>query len=212
MKLLRVLQEGTIEPLGADESVRVNVRVLASTHRDLKKCVSEGTFREDLYYRLNVLDVALPPLRERRDDLPRLVEYFLRKFASSETALPSIAPRAWDAIVAHAFPGNVRELAHAIEHACILSANGKIDLADLPVDVVGADLCLPESVEKAFQSLHVTSLAFERDYLLRALRLAEGKRVRAAELLGISRHNLWEKLTVHGLSAWSTTDVEDSPQ
>lgn len=208
VKLLRVLQEGTIEPLGADESVRVDVRVLASTHRDLKKCVSEGTFREDLYYRLNVLDVWLPPLRERRDDLPRLVEYFLRKFTPGDGPVPPIAPRAWGAIVEHSFPGNVRELAHAIEHACILSAGAEIDLEDLPADVVGAIAVEAERTDTSFRSLHDTSFEFEREYLLRALRLADGKRMRAAALLGISRRNLWEKLAAHGLSDWDpTTDA-----
>jgi DNA-binding NtrC family response regulator len=199
-KLLRVLQEGIIEPLGTNTPVRVNVRVLSATHRDLKKCIAEGTFREDLYYRLNVLDVRVPPLRERRGDLPLLVEHFLRHFSRDPDNPPNLSPRAWAALSNYGFPGNVRELEHAVQHAVVLSRGAEIDLEHLPRDIVGQDppmgaVAHEEGTE--IQPLASALRAFEREYLMRALRLAEGKKMRAARMLGISRKNLWEKLKGH---------------
>src|SRR4051812_44257903 len=120
-KLLRVLQEGTIEPLGTNESQRVDVRVISATHRDLKERIVGGAFREDLYYRINVLNVDLPPLRERKGDLPLLVQYFLKKFGRPGKPPPRLSPPAWAALAAFPFPGNVRQLGHAIEHAVVLA-------------------------------------------------------------------------------------------
>src|SRR5580765_4185573 len=120
-KLLRVLQEGIIEPLGTNESVRVDVRVISATNRNLKERVDEELFREYLYYRLNVLNVDIPPLRERKGDLPLLVQYFLKKFTRPGKAAPRLSPAAWTALAEFAFPGNVRQLGHAIEHAVVLA-------------------------------------------------------------------------------------------
>src|SRR4051812_15279636 len=120
-KLLRVLQEGTIEPLGTNETLRVDVRVISATHRDLKERIASGLFREDLYYRINVLNVDLPPLRERKGDLPLLVQYFLKKFGRPGKPPPRLSPPAWAALAAFPFPGNVRQLGHAIEHAVVLA-------------------------------------------------------------------------------------------
>jgi hypothetical protein len=136
-KLLRVLQEGTIEPLGTNESVRVDVRVISATHRDLKERIATGLFREDLYYRINVLNIDIPPLRDRKGDLPLLVQYFLKEFARPGKATPTLSPAAWSALSAFPFPGNVRQLSHAIEHAVVLSVEGEIDLRHLPRDIVG---------------------------------------------------------------------------
>src|SRR5690349_21483113 len=134
-KLLRVLQEGTIEPLGTNESVRVDVRVISATHRNLKERISEGLFREDLYYRLNVLNIDIPPLRDRKGDLPLLVQYFLRKFSRAGKPTPVLQPGAWSALSEFAFPGNVRQLGHAIEHAVVLAGDGPIDVHHLPKDI-----------------------------------------------------------------------------
>src|ERR1043165_4584115 len=112
-KLLRVLQEGVIEPLGTNESVRVDVRVISATNRNLKDRVNEGLFREDLYYRLNVLNIDIPPLRERKGDLPLLVQYFLKKLGKAGNASPRLSQAAWTALSQFAFPGNVRQLEHA---------------------------------------------------------------------------------------------------
>jgi two-component system response regulator AtoC len=198
-KLLRVLQEGTIEPLGTNETVRVDVRVVSATHRDLKERIAAGLFREDLYYRLNVLDVDLPPLRERKGDLPLLVQYFLKKFTKPGRAIPTLTPPAWRALSQFPFPGNVRELSHAIEHAAVLAEGADIDLRHLPRDIVRATETT-EELTAVPRPLGTALKEFEREYLQRALAQADGKRTVAAEILGISRKNLWEKLRMHGFS------------
>ena len=200
-KLLRVLQDGTIEPLGTNTPLKVDVRIISATHRNLKERISEALFREDLYYRLNVLDIRVPPLRERRSDLPVLVEHFLRKFLGDEADLPSISPRAWAALSEYDFPGNVRELEHAIQHALVLSRGETIDIQHLPEDVAGQHLPSDQAPEPGgLRPLATAVKEFEREYLQRALGIAEGKKTRAAELLGISRKNLWEKMRALNLS------------
>lgn len=204
-KLLRVLQEGTFEPVGADAPVRVDVRVVSATHRNLLERIKEGAFREDLYYRINVIEIPLPPLRERPGDLPLLIRHFLEKSRphDSEAELPKITPRAWTALAQHAFPGNVRELGHAVEHARILAGGGEIDLHHLPLpvarNVMSDDVAVAASGTSSeapgtVRPLMVAIREFELQYLQRAVDLADGKRVRAAEWLGISRKTLWEKL------------------
>jgi DNA-binding NtrC family response regulator len=198
-KLLRVLQEGVIEPLGTNESVRVDVRVISATNRNLKDRVVEGLFREDLYYRVNVLNVDIPPLRERKGDLPLLVQYFLKKLGRPGTAAPRLSQAAWTALAQFAFPGNVRQLEHAIQHAVVLAGDSNIDVQHLPRDIAhSGDVALTGSPLP--RPLGAALKEFEREYLLRALAEAEGKRTLAAEILGISRKNLWEKLRMHGFS------------
>jgi DNA-binding NtrC family response regulator len=207
-KLLRVLQEGTIEPLGTNAAVKVDVRLISATHQNLKQRIAEKLFREDLYYRLNVLDLAIPPLRDRRSDLPLLVEHFLRARSSQGTVEQSISPRAWGALSEYAFPGNVRELQHAIERASVLAKGQEIDLEHLPDDIAGhratADAAIPKA--DSGRPLSVAMKEFEREYLVRTLSLAEGKKSKAAEMLGITRKNLWEKLRAHGVTE---SDFED---
>ena len=200
-KLLRVLQEGTIEPLGTNQSVRVDVRILSATHRNLKERIAQGSFREDLFYRLNVLSVAIPPLRERKGDIPILVEHFLRKFAPGGK-VSTLTPRTWAAFSEYSFPGNVRELEHAIQHAVILARGAEIDLEHLPGDLSGA-VTNPEGESRApgLRPLTEATREFEREYLVRALRLTGGKKAEAAASLGISRKNLWEKMRAHGIVA-----------
>ena len=199
-KLLRVLQEGVIEPLGTNNQVEVDVRVVSATHRNLKERIRDGLFREDLYYRLNVLDVAIPPLRDRRSDLPLLVEHFLTRLVKADRDPPSIAPRAWAAISEYPFPGNVRELEHAIQRAVVLSRGKEIDLDHLPEDIRGPMEATSDRSDAEHAPLRPLSTAikeFEHQYLMRALSAAHGKKAKAAELLGISRKNLWEKLRSH---------------
>jgi two-component system response regulator AtoC len=196
-KLLRVLQEGTIEPLGTNESLRVDVRVVSATHRDLKERIADGRFREDLYYRLNVLDVDIPPLRDRRGDLPLLVQYFLKRFTRKGRDLPSVSQAAWSALSQFTFPGNVRELGHAIEHAAVLADGADIDVRHLPRDIARAGE-VESGTTATPRPLGTALKEFEREYLQRALAQADGKRTVAAEILGISRKNLWEKLRMHG--------------
>jgi DNA-binding NtrC family response regulator len=211
-KLLRVLQEGTFEPLGSDTSVRVDVRIVSATHRDLKARVAQGAFREDLYYRLNGINLHVPSLRDRSSDLPLLVNHFLALFAHPSTAgrpAPDVAVDAWRALSMYPFPGNVRELGHAIQHAVLLSRGGTIELSHLPPDIrtVAAAASAPDTAEpKAMRPLEAVLKQAEREHILRALAMAHGKRVRAAELLGISRKNLWEKLSAQGIS---DSDIEE---
>lgn len=205
-KLLRVLQEGVIEPLGTNKPVEVDVRIVSATHRNLKQRIKDGLFREDLYYRLNVLDVAIPALRERRGDLPLLVEYFLARMVRPGKEPPSISPRAWAALSDYGFPGNVRELEHAVQRAVVLSRGREIDLEHLPEDIVGAVKPAPSSGHESgpgptgLRPLAVAIKEFEHQYLLRALQAVDGRKAKAAELLGISRKNLWEKLRAHEIS------------
>ena len=206
-KLLRVLQEGMFEPLGSDVPVRVDVRIVSATHRDLKARIAQGAFREDLYYRLNGINLQVPPLRDRSSDLPLLVNHFLARFSrlpTSDSPLPELTLDAWRALTVYPFPGNVRELGHAIQHAVVLSRGGRVELEHLPPDI--------RTVATTPTTGDVRPLAAvlkqaEREHLLRALAVAQGKRTRAAELLGISRKNLWEKLNAHGLS---DSDIDES--
>lgn len=198
-KLLRALQEGTIEPLGTNASLRVDVRVISATHCNLKELIHSGRFREDLYYRLKVLDLFIPPLRARPGDVPLLVHHFVRRFTPPGDQQPAISPRAWARLLEYGYPGNIRELANAVEHAVVLARGGEIDLAHLPEEL-GQEATASPQEATAFRSLELAGAEFEREYLLRALRAARGNRTRAAALLGISRKNLWEKLRLHRLS------------
>jgi DNA-binding NtrC family response regulator len=211
-KLLRVLQEGAFEPIGTNTAVKVDVRVVSATHRNLRKRIAEGLFREDLFYRINVLDVTLPPLREREGDITLLIQYFLEAFASTTASgqrrLPQISSEACTALTKYSYPGNVRELAHAIEHAVVLAGPAEIGLDHLPAAIVqaGAATTAPQDpvaasvadlmpvVPPGTVRLADAVKAFERAHLQRVLAAAGGKRLRAAEMLGISRKSLWEKL------------------
>jgi len=198
-KLLRVLQEGAVEPLGSNRQVELDVRLICATHRNLRQMVGAGTFREDLYYRLNVLDIHVPPLRRRRADLPLLVSHFHLRFAGDGIE-PKIAPRAWAALMSHPFPGNVRELEHAIQHAVVLARGGEIDIWHLPYDLRG-DIDADEPAASAFRPLSESMRDFERQCLLVALNHSSGAKREAARLLGISRKTLWEKLKSHQISS-----------
>ncbi len=197
-KLLRALETSTFEPVGSSRSVKVDVRILASTNRDLAAEVARGTFRRDLYYRLNVIDIHTPTLRERRGDIPALVGAFLEEIASRQgRPKPDLAPEAVAALAAYDYPGNVRELLHALERAVALSRGGSIHVDHLPPDLAagasGAQIA-PPPADAPLQSLGRAVAAFEREYIQRALEKAGGHRTRAAALLGISRKNLWERL------------------
>jgi DNA-binding NtrC family response regulator len=206
VKLLRVLQEGTIEPLGTNTPIKVDVRVISATHRNLKRFIADEKFREDLYYRLNVLDIALPPLRERGADIPVLIKHFLDKLTRPGDKPPTITPRAYSALTTYHYPGNVRELKHAIEHAVVLSRGLEIDLEHLPADVRGAGSLTGSSPRGTIGPLSAAIKEFERAYLLRALDATQGKKAAAAKMLGISRKNLWEKLRSHDITDSDSDD------
>ena len=196
MKLLRALQEREFERVGDSQTIKVDVRVIAATNSDLAKMVAEGTFREDLYYRLHVIPIQLPPLRERRDDIPVLVKHFLEKF--SPGASMQVSQAAMRALMAYHWPGNVRQLENAIERAVALSAGRRdIDSADLPAEVQ----TIPQAaatpiVDFPDEGLDLPAylLAIERDLIHQSLDRTGGNRNRAAELLRIKRTTLVEKL------------------
>ncbi|HEX3902146.1 MAG TPA: sigma-54 dependent transcriptional regulator [Polyangia bacterium] len=198
-KLLRVLQEGTIEPLGTNASIQVDVRIISATHQNLKSRVATGQFREDLYYRINTIDLAIPPLRQRSGDLAVLVRLFVQRFSKDRSPAPEVSWQAWNALSSYRFPGNVRELMHAIEHAVLLSRGGTIELEHLPVSVRGHRPPEMATLGTQMAPLSVALKEFEREYLIRVVSQFGGKRIQAAESLGISRKNLWEKLRTHGI-------------
>lgn len=193
----RVLEEGVMLPLGAPAPVPVNVRVVTTTRHDLDSLVARGVLREELRRATSVLDVDIPPLRERRADMPLLLAHFLRRFYPGRVP-PSISSRAWAAMMEYAFPGNVREFAHAIERAVVLSHGSEIDVEHLP-PAIGAVATSSPVDDAGFRPLAQAMKDFERQYVARALELAAGERGRAAELLGISKRHLLEKTKRLGL-------------
>ena len=198
-KLLRVLETSSFEPLGANRSVEVDVRVVAATHRNLRAEVAAGRFREDLFYRLQVVTIAVPPLRARREDIPLLVQHFIRAHSQGARGdRPRLTAEASARLLSHDYPGNVRELSHAVEHALALCDGEVIDCEHLPAPLSSAGPLLERSFGTELP-LDEALRAFERDYLVTALSRCEGRRAETAKRLGISRKNLWERLRRHGL-------------
>jgi transcriptional regulator with PAS, ATPase and Fis domain len=190
VKLLRALQSGEVRPVGSNQPSTVNARVLAATNRDLEQMVRQGGFREDLFYRLNVITIALPPLRERREDIPALAEHFLERLGAKQGRTLRLSPDALDRLLGYAWPGNVRELENAIERAAILSRADTVGIADLPPHVA-AGLALPEQ-----QSL----AGVARSHIIQTLERCGWNYSRAAEALGIGRTTLWRKVKEYGIS------------
>jgi two-component system NtrC family response regulator len=194
-KLLRVLQEKEFERIGSSNPVRVNVRILAATHRVLEALVKAGQFREDLYYRLNVVTISLPPLRERREDLPLLMDHFLRLFAEkNQKTIRGFTQDAREMLLRYDYPGNVRELENIIERAVVLTRDDVIGRADLPLTTQAL-----EGEDRKQASLPATVEAVERKMITEALARSGGIQTRAAEILGISERTLRYKLTKYGL-------------
>jgi two-component system response regulator HydG len=196
-KLLRVLQEREIERVGGRRRVPIDVRVLAATHARLSERIASGEFREDLYYRLRVVEIGLPPLRERREDIPKLVRYFLERFAAREgREVLTLDRDAYAALLAHDFPGNIRELENLLEGAAALSQGGTIrrdDLQWLPRGAVRTDAGPAQAgADEEIPDLR----ALEERHIQRVLRMAGGNKSRAARLLGISRRTLYRKRSV----------------
>ncbi len=199
VKLLRVLQEREIERVGSSRPISVNARLLAATHRDLEALVKAGSFRDDLYYRVNVVTVSLPPLRERRDDIPLLIDHFVSKFsASNAKAIQGLSREARDLLLRYDYPGNVRELENIIERAVVLTRDPVIGRADLPLSVQepGAEPSGDGGLTAAVEGL-------ERRMIREAMARSGGVQTRAAEALGISERVLRYKLRKYGLSGES---------
>ncbi|MBP1604356.1 MAG: two component, sigma54 specific, transcriptional regulator, Fis family [Acidobacteria bacterium] len=195
-KLLRVLQEQTFERLGGTRSLHVDARVIAATNRDLEAMVRQGEFREDLYYRLNVVTIDLPPLRSRREDIPLLVDHFLRRFAAeSKAAVESVSREAMDVLLKYEYPGNVRELENIVHRAVVLARGPVVSTADLPLHVAE----LRSEGQQPPASFVERVAQFERELILEALERAGGVQTRAARELGMSERHLRYKLRKYGL-------------
>jgi transcriptional regulator with GAF, ATPase, and Fis domain len=193
-KVLRLIEEKKFERVGGTESIRVDVRIIAATHRDLKQAMEEGRFREDLYWRLDVLHAELPPLRERHEDIPLLAEYFLEKLAAPRGVRVRLAPAARAALVAYPWPGNVRQLKNVIENAVIMSAGDVLDVGDLRlIDVRKGGGGPPAETGKPRSLAEV-----EKEHILRVLADTKGNKKRAADILGIERCTLYARLKAYG--------------
>ncbi len=197
VKLLRVLQEKEYEPLGATSPKKTDVRIIAATNKDLSRLVNEGKFRDDLFYRLNVVKIELPPLSERREDIPLLIEAFINKFnAKMGKQITGLSDQASRILLKYDYPGNVRELENIIEHAFVLCKGNIIEVDCLPKEIMGnqekESIDKPISVEKPFERA-------EAEVIERTLRKYDGNRIKTARELGIERTTLWRKLKKYGL-------------
>ena len=219
-KILRVLQEKEFERLGGNETIRVDVRVLTATNRDLEITIAEGAFREDLYHRLNVVTIQVPPLRERREDIPKLVDYFLERSARElQMDKPPLSEDAMEVLQDYSWPGNVRELQHCIQRAMIYNRGHPVQAADLPITLkLGSQFGPAEAATLDDERLldvvqrHLSSHGGGRAYekflekvekllLAEALRRTKGNQTRAAKLLGLARptfHAKMQKYDLHG--------------
>jgi DNA-binding NtrC family response regulator len=206
VKLLRVLQDRTFEPVGSSTTVKVDVRVIAATHQKLDVAIREKRFREDLFYRLNVIPIELPPLRERREGVPLLVAHFLRQAAEEKKLGPcTLAPEALERLIQHDWPGNVRELENFVERCVVLRGQGEIAVSDLPAELRRADAEGPDpSAESArpagVLSYHELVNRFEAELILQALERTHWNKNKAAQLLALNRTTLIEKIKKLGLA------------
>ncbi|RUM28137.1 MAG: sigma-54-dependent Fis family transcriptional regulator, partial [Aquifex sp.] len=190
VKLLGLIQDKEFERIGDLKPRKADVRIIAATNRNLKKLVEEGKFREDLYYRLKVVNIELPPLRERKEDIPHLVNYFLEKFSKTYgRKIKGISPEAMKLLLEYDYPGNVRELENAVEHAVVVSKGSVIREEDLPEEI---------RMGRKFKKSPEGNKEIEK--IKEALERAGGNKSLAAKILGIHRTTLWRKLKEYGLA------------
>ncbi len=201
VKLLRVLETQEIVRVGTNEPVKVNVRLVSATNRDLSDVIERGSFRQDLFHRLKVVSVKLPPLRSRREDIPLLIEYFLKEFTTSHgKSVQSITPAARKALAAYPWPGNVRELKNTIESMVVIDSDGILDVDDLTEDVQSVAPARTDTAPAAETGLVGQSLeSIEKYYIAETLKLTKGNREEAARLLGIGERTLYRKLKEYNL-------------
>jgi two-component system nitrogen regulation response regulator NtrX len=196
-KVLRVIEEQRFEPVGASESMQVDVRVVASTNKNLDDEIEHGNFREDLFYRLNVIPFNVPPLRDRREDVPLLAEHFLREFTTAYGRKPKeLTPEAFKVLTEYHWPGNVRELKNLIERIVILNPQVRVDARHIPLNPSKRQ---PDRSLDRFGSLQEVREAAEREYILKKLEETSGNVTRTAELLGLERSNLYRKMKTLGI-------------
>ncbi|MDD5541892.1 MAG: sigma-54 dependent transcriptional regulator [Acidobacteriia bacterium] len=196
VKLLRVLDEQEVRPVGGSNSIHFDVRIIAASNKDLQETVEQGKFRHDLLYRLNVINIHLPPLRERRDDIPLLIGHFLKKFSQPSSSPLTLADDALDVLTHYSWPGNVRELENTIESSVALTRTGVITAKELPARLREQPSTAPtENIFSDMPSLD----ELERRYLLRALEAAGNNKSRAAEILGVNRKTLYRMAERYGI-------------
>jgi DNA-binding NtrC family response regulator len=199
VKLLRILQEREFERLGSNVTRHIDVRVVAATNQDLRAALEQGTFREDLYYRLNVVPLNIPPLRERKQDIPFLANHFIRKLApDTGSRVESITPAAMEKLMEYHWPGNVRELENVIERSLVMCTGTQLDAADIKLE--SAPRPRPQN-EQHFLPEGLTLDQYEQEIIREALRRADGNKSQAARLLGLTRNALRYRLTQMGLEA-----------
>jgi two-component system, NtrC family, nitrogen regulation response regulator NtrX len=198
-KVLRTLDEQRFTPVGGDETITVDVRVIAATNKDLEEEISKGNFREDLFYRLNVIPFYVPPLRERKEDIPMLARYFLKEFSATYGRRPrEITDDAIDALMRYSWPGNVRELRNVMERIVIMNPTAyKLDRKHLPPLVYRDGSRRPAGDAS---TLHQARAAYERDYILKKLDENHGNVSRTAEVLGLERSHLYRKMKSLGIA------------
>lgn len=195
IKLLRVLEEKVIERVGDNRSIPVDVRVITATNRDLRQLVEAGSFRSDFYYRINVLPIVLPPLRERIEDIPLIAEMFFRRIQlKSNKPVTGISPEAMQALVRYHWPGNVRELKSAFEYAFVTCTNSRIDVQHLPPDII-----LGRDHSRTTSSANLNPNERKKQELIKALAQANGNRSLAGRILGISRVTVWNRMHRYGI-------------
>ena len=213
VKLLRVLETHQFERVGGSETLTVDVRVVAATNRDLRAMVEQGTFREDLFYRLNVVNIRIPPLRERREDIPELLDYYLKKSAADNGKdVSDISPEALGILMAYDWPGNVRELRNCVERMVVFARGVTLTVTDVPVDIrsavgeqfemkpASAEKTSAEKAEMPRETIGLDVKENEKNLIMKALEECGGNRSKAAQKLNISRHTLYRKLHEYGLA------------
>jgi two-component system response regulator HydG len=212
-RLLRALQEKEVRPIGASEPVAVHARILAATNRDLASMVEQGTFRKDLYFRLNVVNLRVPPLRQRRDDIPLLAAHFLERMRREDGVDYVVSDEALRVMHEYDWPGNVRELEHAIERACAISSGPVLTMAELPTQlqeyraqtarggsVIAAAPASENVAVATHQSPGIVSIAeLEKQAILNTIQQLNGDKLMAARLLGIGKTTLYRKLKEYGI-------------
>jgi transcriptional regulator with PAS, ATPase and Fis domain len=195
VKLLRILQDKEFQRLGSNFNLKADVRVITATHRNLEEAIKKGLFREDLYYRLNVITITLPPLRERREDIPLLIDHFLQKYSkANQKSISDISKEARALLLRYPYPGNVRELENLIERAVVLCRGETIGTQDLPFHLKDEKSEKPWESGKKEKSLPESLEEIERDSILHALHQCQGVQTKAAESLGISERVLRYKI------------------
>ena len=210
-KVLRALQEQIVEPVGGSGSVKVDVRILAATNKDLQAEIRAGRFRDDLYFRLNVIPIFVPPLRDREADIPLLAEHFVAELAREYGKRPKrLDPGAAAGLRSYRWPGNVRELRNVIERLIIMVPGDTITLSDLAF-LEGMSLAVPHEDTAPQESLHDARERFEREYILRALASQQGNISRTADVLGVERSNLYRKMRAFGIAPTRRAEGEEEP-